>query len=252
MDNFWQWYLQQWQAATADAHYYGHQLAVAIADRLTLGNLFKVGLLLFLLWLTLRIIGRVNGIKGNDTWAVQINQVHMAPRYVRLSRGTIRRNGEPINETSKDFEGRSGIVEFRRPVPYRPWLNKLGMGPKERIRQQRVLTKNCVLEVPPGSSTVQKQVWVDHATAATLATSIYGKDLDGDDEAKQTAEILAHANFTVTVKRANSIEFLLAHPDPTLRTTAWVLLVGTLFEITRSIIFEPPVVETVVGAMLGN
>jgi hypothetical protein len=128
MNDFWRWYLQQWQTASADAHYYGHQLAVAIADRLTLGNFFKVGLLLFLLWLTLRIIGRVNGIKGNDTWAVQVNQVHMAPRYVRLSRGTIRRNGEPINETSKDFEGRSGIVEFHRPVPYRPWLNKLGIG----------------------------------------------------------------------------------------------------------------------------
>ena len=44
--------------------------------------------------------------------------------------------------------------------------------------------------------------------------------------------------LNVTAKRTNSIKFLLNHPDPTLKTTAWVVLVTTLFEIFRSLIFE--------------
>jgi hypothetical protein len=254
MSDFWQWCSQQPGTVWVDACYYGHQLSVAIGDRLTLANLFKVGLLLFLLWLTLRIIGRVNGIKGNDTWVVQVNQVQIPSRFVRLSRGTIRKNGESISEAIKEYDGRSGTVEFRIPVSYRPWLNKLGLGPKEQIRQQLIFSKNRILEVPLGSSPAQKLVWVDPATAATLATSINRKDLDSDDETRQIAEILARTEFSVTVKRNNRIKFLLSHPDPTLRTTAWVLLVGTLFEITRSVIFEQPLpmAGTVVGTMVGN
>src|ERR1700733_1085179 len=106
---------------------YGNQFLVAIEDRLTLANLVKAAILLFLLWVTLRIIGRVNGIKGNDAWTVQVNRVKMNSRFVPLSRGTIRRNGDPINETMKEYDERSGIVEFRIPVTYRPWLNKLGI-----------------------------------------------------------------------------------------------------------------------------
>jgi hypothetical protein len=254
MNDFCQRYLPKCEAVSAVFYDYSHQLAIAIGDRFTLANLTKAGFLLILLWITLRIIGRVNGIEGNDTWPVQVNQVNMNPRFVRLSRGAVRKNGEPISEAMKAYDERSGIVEFRIPVTYRPLLNKLGLGPKQRIRQTRILTKNCVLEVPPNSSTVQKVVSVDPATAARLATSVYGRDLDSDDEARQAATILTGAQFTVTVKRANSISFLLSHPDPTLKTTAWVLLVGTLFEITRSIIFEtaPPVVGTVVGTVVGN
>jgi hypothetical protein len=38
----------------------------------------------------------------------------------------------------------------------------------------------------------------------------------------------------VTAKRTNTIKFPLNPPDPTLKTTAWVVLVTTLFDIFRS------------------
>jgi hypothetical protein len=73
-----------------------------------------------------------------------------------------------------------------------------------------------------------------------VSREIFEQKLSGDkyDNPNGNGTTLADKFFDVTAKRTNSLRFLLNHPDPSLRTTAWVVLVGALFEIFKSVIFE--------------
>jgi hypothetical protein len=44
--------------------------------------------------------------------------------------------------------------------------------------------------------------------------------------------------WAIQLKKDNGILFLLNHPDPNTRTTAWVVLVTSIFAIVQSALFE--------------
>jgi len=204
-----------------------HTLWSSYGDRI-----LKAVFLLIAVYVALKIIGWVNGIKGTETW--QVDQVNSSDKVVeekvRLSRGTIK-NGHDLSATVKEYDGRSCTVEFRKHLETPPpqWKKIFGFG-----QPKLLLSKDYIVEVLATSPTAQKLVSVDPATAATLATRFSGRDLDSDDEVKA---ILESAKFDVTAKRTNSIKFLLNHPDPTLKTTAWVLVVTFVIEAGRSVLF---------------
>lgn len=128
-----------WNAVAAWVRYYGSELNKAVLERLTVANGFKVLLLLVILYMTLRIIGRVNGIKGTGTWKVNVKTVGGLGDKLRLTRGTIGTDKETIEE----YDGRSGTIEFRDPAPPRKWWQKrFGLG-----KQKLILSKDCNFEV---------------------------------------------------------------------------------------------------------
>jgi hypothetical protein len=110
---------QQWGAISTN--YYVHQLIDAvqqlwegIRDRLTPANAFKVVLLVVVLYLTLRIVGSKNGIKGSQEWPklkVQVDD-RLSDQEVRLPRG----NFVPRIDAKK-YDDRSGTVVFREVAP---------------------------------------------------------------------------------------------------------------------------------------
>jgi hypothetical protein len=226
---------QQWDAVSTN--YYVHQLIDAvqqlwegIRDRLTLANAFKVVLLVVALYLTLRIVGSKNGIKGSQEWPrlkVQVDD-RLSDQEVRLPRG----NFVPRTDAKK-YDDRSGTVIFREVAPPPPWYTRLwkrvcrlGRGPKPTLRH------DCTFVVPLIGPLNEGLIFVSR--------EIFEQKLSGDkyDNPNGNGTALADKFFDVTAKRTNSLRFLLNHPDPSLRTTAWVVLVGTLFEIFKSVIFE--------------
>jgi hypothetical protein len=211
---------------------FGSCVAGAVLHRIDVSNLFKVLLLGGVLLLTLRIIGKENGIRGTDTWQVPVGQVGNLGNRVRLTKGTIRKDGEQVKVTTQKYDGRSGIVEFREVPSSRSWLQVMFWSGHPRL----LLTRDCIFEVSGNSNLSDKFVYVDPTIATQLMNSLHGNDSNDDD---QPQPIPVGQEFTVTAKRTNTFKFLLwHHPDATVRTTAWVILVTTLFEILRSITFE--------------
>lgn len=138
----------------------------------------------------------------------------------------------PRTVDAERYNDRSGTVEFSElPNPSRPlWKKILGLG-----RPKLLLSDDCVFTVPLAGPRFEGLIFVGKEMAEKIATQIRKGELEGDD---QVQSILAGTTVNVTAKRTNSLKFLLNHPDPTLKTTAWVVLVTTLFEIVRSLIFE--------------
>jgi hypothetical protein len=201
----------------------------AVQDRWTKANVFRVVLLLFVLWVTLRLIGRVNGVRGKETWrvTVKIKDAKLDERdMVRLTWRTIRANSATDKGTIQKYDERSGTIEFRPPVPMDTFWQRM------RARFWFPLTpdliKACNFEVRDAD---RDTVFVGATTYETLLNNV--RKNGSPDLAS-----LDNEPFDVTVKRGNSLKFLLDHPDRTLKTTAWVILVGSLFEILKSILFE--------------
>jgi hypothetical protein len=234
MHDLLQWLSQQCDAIPAN---YCHRLIDAvqplwegITDRLTSANAFKVGLLVIALYLTLRIVGSKNGIKGSQEWPrlkVQVDD-RLLDEQVKLPRG----NFVPRSDAKK-YDDRSGTVIFREVAPLPPWYRRLwnrvcrlGRGPKPTLRH------DCTFVVPLIGPLNEGLIFV--------SPEIFEQKLSGDkyDDPNGSATTLVEKFFDVTARRTNSLRFLLNHPDPSLRTTAWVVLVGTLFEIFKSVIFE--------------
>jgi hypothetical protein len=179
--------------------------------------------LIIVLYIALKIIGLVNGIRGTETWSVHVRTGNGHAGKVRL----------PRTVDASKYNDRSGTVEFRElPSPNRPWWKKLfGFG-----RPKLLYSDDCVFSVPLAGPKLEGLIHVDQETAEKIATAIHGGELEGSNTQVQT--ILIQTTLNVTARRTNSIKFLLNHPDPTLKTTAWVVLVTALFEIFRSLIFE--------------
>jgi hypothetical protein len=198
----------------------------------------KVVVLSALLIVALLIIGWVTGLRGTNTWRVQVDTVQGLGDTVRLTKGTIKTDGEPVKSTVQKYDGRSGIIEVRELPPSRSWLQRM-LG----LRTPRLLLcRDCTFEVPATSPLAQKIVSVDPSVATDLAIALHTDNSNGDG---QPQAIPAGMEFDVTAKRTNSLMFLFKHPDITVRTTAWVVFLTTCFEILRSAFFESPSVTEV-------
>ena len=182
----------------------------------------KALFLVIVLYIVLKIIGLVNGIRGTETWALHVRTGSGHEGKVRL----------PRTVDAASYNDRSGTVEFcELPDPSRPfWKRILGLG-----RPRLLFSDDCVFAVPLAGPRYEGQIFVGKEMAEKIATKIRRGELGDDD---QVQGILDGTMLNVTAKGTNSIKFLLNHPDPTLKTTAWVVLVTTLFEIFRSLIFE--------------
>jgi hypothetical protein len=207
------------------------EIGNGVRDRLTEANGFKVALLLAALYLTLQILVRINAIKGAGAWEhIHIKEDDkLEEDKVRIGRGNFT---EPVKVVEKKYDDLAGTIEFRLPQPSAPWWRRMW-------RRTPKLRKECTFEVPLTGQLYRDLFFVNPIVANHLANLVNNGNSDSGDEAS-IQDILDNAEFNVVVKRRNNLSFLLKHPDPTLRTTAWVILVGTLFEIFRSVIFESP------------
>jgi hypothetical protein len=68
-----------------------------------------------------------------------------------------------------------------------------------------------------------------HTREALLA---YSQERNGSEA------LLDATRWKIELKKDNSLGFLLRHPDSPVRTTAWVILVTSIFSIVQSILFE--------------
>jgi hypothetical protein len=203
--------LQSWWAsaiAWISSEYtdWSHRLVDAIVRRVTGPPLIKVVLLIVSLWIALRVIGWVNGIASTGRWdAARVSE------NGGLHTGKVR--------LPRDQE---------KPRPW--WKRIFGLG-----RPKLLLKKSCIFTIPIGGPVQAGQVFVEPIFANLIAKELLGRDLD---DSHDVPKILAEHQFDVIAKRANSLKYVLFHPDTTLRTTAWVVVITESFEILRAFIFE--------------
>jgi hypothetical protein len=166
-------------------------------------------------------LGWVTGIRGKRSLGRLI--VSVPGNSNKVDDGQVRL---PKDDISEKYVGRSGIIEFREPGPERPWWKKtLGLG-----RPKRLLKISCNFTVAPTKH--QTALLVDAQTGTQLAAKIAGKDIDDYET------VLAENSVDVTVKGAHNIVFLLfRHPEISLKTGAWVVVITTGFEILRGFLF---------------
>jgi hypothetical protein len=140
---------------------------------------------------------------------------------VRLGKGTIKRTEEDINRAIERYQRLQGTIEFREVPTLQPWFKRIfGLG-----RPKLLLSKNCTFEVQPDSNQTDKIVYISPNVVAELLATL------GNN---QSQAILEGKEFDVTARKKKSYWFLLwHHPDATVKTTAWVILITTLFEILR-------------------
>jgi hypothetical protein len=200
-----------------------HDLACAFYSRLAIDNLFKIALLcVFLSWALFRI-GAANGIKGGKSW----NRVEVRGKS-SLRAGLVRL---PRLAGAPDYRGRIGTIEFRLSDPPQRslWRKFVGL-----LMRPKPLHKMACTFTIPFNGPINSVIYVDMNTAAIIVKKICGKYLDDENLIEK---VLSENPIDATAKRANSLRFLLHHPDAALKTTAWVVLTTLVFEIFRSFIY---------------
>jgi hypothetical protein len=179
----------------------------------------KVFALAIVLLVGLKIIGWVNGVKGKRTWDARNGGPLTVFRNEGLETGKVRFTRGTIGAANRDsYHRRAGTVTFFEPSP------KLGLFRRvlkflRLFRQRPALRYECIIQVPAVGADPGK-LYVDPTVYSHLEKTGNGP------------------HWNVVLKRGNSLAFLLMHPDPNIKTTAWVVLVSSSFEIVRLLLFE--------------
>jgi hypothetical protein len=155
-------------AVSALSDDYFRKLLDALHYRLTGPPLFKVALLLVSLWIALRVIGMVNGIKGGGgKWPKRPDD---PPMRVVESSGLHTNHGSkvrlPRDEDASKYRDLSGTIEFRLhqedPPPW--WKRIFGLG-----RPRLLLKQSCTFTIPIAGPVNRDQILVDQTSASLIA-----------------------------------------------------------------------------------
>jgi hypothetical protein len=209
----WKHILSWWNTLLANDYF---SAALNSISEFSIGH--KIFLLIILLFFTLYIIARVNGIKKTK----QLDDMILRTTPDEKE-GTVRvasakfENGEITR-----YNNLNCTVNF--------WDSHIpGFFSRHILRRKPPVSGKYTLTIRRDNSG-----YGDHSFTVDSDTR---EKFDGytQQHPEKTPDTI---KWAIQLKKDNGILFLLNHPDPNTRTTAWVVLVTSIFAIVQSALFE--------------
>jgi hypothetical protein len=197
--------------------------ALIYVSGFTVGH--KIVLLAVILYVTLRIIGRANGIKKSTLF----DGMTPAPTNIPIPEGVVRL---PIARFPDDkvlsyYKDLSCTVNVWEPSQFPGWFGRFILRRRAPVRD-----KYKLVILKDRGAFQQDYVGIDQHTREALLTQTQKR--------KGPDATLDATRWTIELRKDNSVKFLLGHPDSTIRTTALVVLATGIFSIVQAILFEKP------------